>query len=80
MYYYKKIMLLVVIVWSFGMIGVSGFILLLVFIDFFYRYMGLSAGIGSSCGLLTYDRHRREVPRREGLQGLGALATCRLPC
>jgi hypothetical protein len=28
-------MLLVVIVWSLGMIGVSGFILLLIFIDFF---------------------------------------------
>jgi len=43
-YYYNKIMLLVIIVWSFGMIDVSGFILLLVFIDFFTDAWGYPLG------------------------------------
>ena len=45
-------MLLVVIVWSFGMIGVSGFILLLVFIDFFTDAWGYPLGSAPTAAFL----------------------------
>ena len=52
MYYYNKIMLVVVIAWSFAMIGVSSFLLLLVFIDFFTNLWGYPLGSAPAAAFL----------------------------